>query len=205
MSWCRPRHSYTWRGGPVALDRVVTFIALPHVPQRSKPRVSTWLPFGWRPPPLLLDRACGSRMRSAARQVFSSTMGSEVPEDWFTDRPHPQALRNHTERTIRDIAERTAMVALAGGAATQKAQKTSGRVSADDLRRVHEIARRLTSDDAEIGPFLRWMESRRSPLLELPHVWRSVEMISAALLERHQLDGEELLTIWKDAIKGRSD
>jgi hypothetical protein len=45
----------------------------------------------------------------------------------------------------------------------------------------------------------------RALLDDVGHIWRATEMVAEALHEKRTLDAEELLTIWKDAIKGRSD
>jgi ATP-dependent Zn protease len=134
--------------------------------------------------------------RLMARKPTSATI---VPDqDSHGQVLHPSPLKgirldiDNTGPRAESRARQAIMICLAGAIAQRRFAPRSIRRwhPHEDYWQASAIAKRMCGSEKEMNSFLRWLQVRSENLVDV--VWQ--EIVAKALLARHSLNGEEILT-----------
>jgi hypothetical protein len=98
---------------------------------------------------------------------------------------------------------RDAIISLAGGEAEAVHRGWRDHIGAgSDYHTVTSVVQSVYGDGDTARKYLSYIEARTRDLIALPHVWRAVEAIAAALLRApdHKLDGDEARALYFAAM-----
>jgi ATP-dependent Zn protease len=104
----------------------------------------------------------------------------------------------------RRLIESHVMHLLAGPIAEKKLTGRISRIGASgDYRRAVDLASYCCGSDKQAEKFIAWLWERTKDLLDEPAMWRAVEVLAAALIEKGELTGRRAKAIYLEARRSR--